>query len=66
MKKSENILSDGMSQQNKNSVYTISFNIYGVLEWVIQYRNTRNEVELQVFEKLTTEPIKRERKYMNG
>ena len=66
MKKSENILSDGMSQQNKNSVYTISFNIYGVLEWVIQYRNTRNEVELQVFENLTTEPIKRERKYMNG
>ena len=31
-------------------------------EWVLQYRNIWNEVELQLFEKLTTEPLKGEGK----
>ena len=36
--------------------------MFEVLEWVLYYRNSWNEVELQLFEKLTTEPLKGERK----
>ena len=33
---------------------------------MLQYRNIWNEVELQLSEKLTTEPIKGEGQYMHG
>ena len=33
---------------------------------MLQYRKVWNEVELQLFEKLATEPIKGEGKYMDG
>ena len=46
--------------------YTMSFNVYRVPEWVFQYRNTWNEIESQVFEKLTTEPTKGESKCRHG
>ena len=36
----------------------MSFNVSEVQEWVLYYRNIWNEVELQLFEKLTAEPIK--------
>ena len=48
------------------SFYTMSFNVYWVQEWVFQYRNTWNEVESQVFEKLITEPTKGESEYRHG
>ena len=57
----KNIFSYGVSQYDKNSAYTMSFKVSGVPEWVLQYRNTWNEVD-----KLTTEPIKREGTYMHG
>ena len=44
----------------------MSFNVSEALEWVLQYRNILNEVESQVFEKLTTKPINVEGKYMHG
>ena len=34
------------------------FDVSGAREWVSQYKKIWNEVELQVFEKLTAEPIK--------
>ena len=37
-----------------------------VKEWVLQYQKIWNVVAWQLFEKLTTEPIKREGKYING
>ena len=55
-----------MSQYNKNSAYTMSFNVSEALEWVLQYKKISNEVESQLFEKLTTKPIKGECKYVHG
>ena len=61
-----NIFSYGVSQYDKNSAYTMSFNVSEEKEWVLQYRNIWNEVESQLFEKLATEPIKGEGKYVYG
>ena len=44
----------------------MSFNVSEALEQVLQYRNIWNEFESQVFEKMTTKPIKGEGKYMHG
>ena len=55
-------ISYGVSQYDKNSTYTMSFNVSEGLEWVLKYRNIWNEVESKLFEKLTTEPIKGEGK----
>ena len=44
----------------------MSFNVSKAREWVLQYKNIWNEVESQLFEKLTIERIKGEGKYMHG
>ena len=54
----KNIFSYGVLQCDKNSAYTMPFDVSGAREWVSQYKKIWNEVELQVFEKLTAEPIK--------
>ena len=48
------------------TAYTMSFNVFEAKEWVSQYKNTWNEVESQLFEKLATELIKGEGKYVHG
>ena len=60
------IFSYGVSQYDKNSAYTMSFIISEEKEWVAQYKKIWNEVESQLFEKMATEPIKREGRYVNG
>ena len=60
------IFSYGVSQYDKNSAYTMSFNVSEEKEWVSQYKKIWNEVESQLFEKMATEPIKREGSYVNG
>ena len=62
----KNIFSYGVSQYDKNSAYTMSFNVSEAKEWVSQYKKIWNEVESQLFEKMATEPIKREGSYVNG
>ena len=62
----KNIFSYGVSQYNKKSAYTKSFNVSEVKEWVSQYKKILNEVESQLLEKLVTEPIKGEGKYVHG
>ena len=66
IKTPKNIFSYGVTQYDENSVHTMSFNISKTRRWVLQYRNIWDEVEPQLFEKLTTEPIKGEGKYMHG
>ena len=66
IKAPKNIFSYGVSQYDKNSAYTISFNVSEAKEWVSQYKNIWNEVESQLFENLVTEPIKGEGKYVHG
>ena len=44
----------------------MSFNVSEAKEWVSQYKKIWNEVESQLFEKMATEPIKREGSYVNG
>ena len=66
IKTPKNIFSHGVSQYDKNSAYTMSFNVSEAKEWVSQYKKIWNEVESQLFEKMATEPIKREGSYVNG
>ena len=37
----------------------MSFNVSEEEAWITQYKKIWNEIELQLFEKLATEPIKR-------
>ena len=55
-----------MLQYDKNSAYTMSFNVFEENKWVSQYKKIWNEVVSQLFEKMTTEPIKTEGRYVNG
>ena len=61
----KNIFSYGVSQYEKNSAYTMSFNVFEVPEWVLQYRNIWNEVESQLLEKLPTDLTKGEGKQVS-
>ena len=65
IKMPKNIFSYGVSQYDKNSAYTMSFNVSEEKEWMSQYKKIWNEVESQLFEKMVTEPIKREGRYVN-
>ena len=64
IKTPKNVFSRGVSQYDKNSAYTISFNFPEEKEWLSQYKKIWNEVESQLFDKLATEPIKG--KYVRG
>ena len=64
IKTPKNVFSHGVSQYNKNSAYTMSFNVSEEKEWTSQYKKIWNEVKSQLFEKLATEPIKG--KYVRG
>ena len=66
IKTPKNIFSYGVSQYDKNSAYTMSFNVSEAKEWVSQYKKIWNEVESQLFEKMATEPIKIEGRYVYG
>ena len=66
IKTPNNIFSYGVSQYDKNSAYTMSFNVSEEKEWVSQYKKIWNEVESQLFEKMATEPIKIEGRYVYG
>ena len=44
----------------------MSLNVSEEKGWVSQYKKNWNEVESKLFEKLATEPIKREGKYVHG
>ena len=58
IKTPKNVISYGVSQYDKNSAYTMSFNVSEEKEWVSQDKKVWNEVESQLFEKLATEPLK--------
>ena len=58
------VFGHSVPQYDKNSAYSISFNVSGEKEWVSQYKKIWNEVESQLFEKVPTEPIKG--KYVQG
>ena len=66
IKTSKNIFSYGVSQYDKNSAYTMSFNVSEEKERVAQYKKIWNEVESRLFEKMATEPTKGEAKYVHG
>ena len=66
IKTPKNIFSYGVSQYDKNSAYTMPFNVSEEKEWVSQYKKIWNEVESRLFGKLVTEPIKGEGKYVYG
>ena len=44
-----NKFSHGVSQYNKNSTYTMSFNVSDEKGWVAQYKKIWNEIESQLF-----------------
>ena len=51
IKTPKNIFSYGVSQYDKNSAYTMSFNVSEEKGWVSQYKKIWNEIESQLFEK---------------
>ena len=61
-----NIFSYGVSQYDKNSVCTISFYVSEEEAWKTQYKKIWNEIDSQLFEKMATESIKIEGRYVNG
>ena len=65
-KRPKNIFSYGVSQCDKNSSYAMSFNVSEEKEWVAQYKKIWNEVESLLYEKMASEPIKREGSYVHG
>ena len=65
IKTPKNIFSYGLCQCDKNLAYAMLFNVYEVPEWVIYFWNLWNQVESQLFEKLSTESIKGKSKYMH-
>ena len=65
IKTPRDIFSYGVSQYDKNSAYTMSFNISKEKEWVSQYKKIWNQTEPQLFERIATEPIKGEGRYVN-
>ena len=66
IKMPKNIFCHGVSQYDKSSAYTMSFKASEEKEWVAQYKNIWNEFESQLFEKMATELIKREDRYVHG
>ena len=66
IKTPKNILSYGVSKYDKNSAYTMSFNVSVEKRLLSQYKKMWNEVESQLFEKMATEPIKIEGRYVYG
>ena len=66
IKTPKNIFCYGVSQYDKISAYTMSFNVFEESEQVFQCHKNWNEVESQLFEKLAAEPIKGEGKYVHG
>ena len=65
IKTPKNIFSHGVLQYDKNSAYTMPFNISEEKEWVSQCKKIWNEIESQLFENMATEPIKRKGRYVN-
>ena len=66
IKTPKSIFSYGIPQYDKNSAYTMSFNVFEEIEWVSQYKRIWNEVESQLFEKLATKPRKGGDQYVQG
>ena len=66
IKTPRNIFSYDVSQYGKNSAYTVSFNVSEEKMWVTQYEKDLEWDWVTVFEKLATEPIKGEGRYIHG
>ena len=58
IKTPKNIFSHVVSQYDKNSAFSISFNVSEEKECVSQYKKIWNEIESHLFEKLATELTK--------
>ena len=58
IKTPRDIFSYGVSQFDKNSAYTMSFNVSEEDTWKTRYKKIWNEVESKLFEKLATKLIK--------
>ena len=54
IKTPKNVLSLDVSQYDKNSSYTMSFNVSEEKEGMSQYKKIWNKIESQLFEKLAT------------
>ena len=66
IKAPKDIFSYGRSQYDKNSAYTMSSTVSQEKAWVSQYKKILDVVEPQLFEKLATELIKGEGRYIHG
>ena len=58
IKTPKDIFNYGVSKYDKNSAYTMLFNISEENAWKTQCKKIWNEIESQLFKKMATEPIK--------
>ena len=59
------VFSNGVTQYNENSAYTMSFDLDGHKDWLEKYELVWNKVEQKMFRCLTKNPVKKDR-YVNG
>ena len=59
IKTPKDIFSYSLSQYDKNSAYAMSFSVSEEKAWKTQNEKNWNEVESDLFEKMSTEPIKK-------
>ena len=65
IKTPKKVFSYGVSQYNANAAHTMSFNVDDHKEWAEKYEKLWEAVECQIFENLSTKPV-REGKYINA
>ena len=66
IKTPKDIFSYGVLKYDKNSAYTMSFYFSEEEAWKTQHKKIWNEIESHLFEKMATESIKKEGRYVNG
>ena len=65
IKTPKNVFSNAVRQYSENSAYTMSFDLDAHKDWVEKYRLVRDRVEQQIFQRLTKDPVNKDR-YVNG
>ena len=65
IKTPKNVFNNGVRQYSENSAYTMSFDLDAHKDWVEKYKLVWDRVEQQIFQRLTKDPVNKDR-YVNG
>ena len=65
IKTPKNVFSNGVRQYSENSAYRMSFDLNAHKDWVEKYKLVWDRAEQQIFQRLTKDPVNKDR-YVNG